>query len=535
MVVGAFWCVVLIGIPFWWKTTEVYRADLPMAEIESWQSSNTRRFVIPTTMHIHLPATLEHTDHHLLDSLQTVLEHRLTELQPSSPCLDFTVSVRTAFWQNQENEDVSQLLERHKEGHIGEYHVYMTTLSSPADTEKHHVIIGNQRTSVIETSVLTKDTVITTVLQVVPNIFFKEFDLLSKTACGEQDVVKNDVDNMRPFKYSSRYQITFSLMNNNPTGTIVDWDIRRAVNNYLYPFLNELSCLYNFTVDSQIQNYASLTMTPKYKQRQDKPSYYYFEPQQLPHFVNSAEWNLASTISSYPTVNFILYIPSTEESPLRIHDAQGNPLLSNAFLIPRWGGIAIKNVPSSAQHGDHYQLALKDLQPIMKVFIAQLRGLMGIQELKAGTDDMNVSFIPARQSGVTILEKDNLIRKRTIENVVNAISTLKSLAQLVNEIPNMVVLDHIDLQVRQSLHALNRVGEALRLGDYAKALRESIEAVELSEKSFFDPTMVSMLYFPDEHKYAIYMPLFVPVSVPLIMALIKQVKKLRGSPKAKTE
>lgn len=127
-----------------------------------------------------------------------------------------------------------------------------------------------------------------------------------------------------------------------------------------------------------------------------------------------------------------------------------------------------------------------------------------------------------------------MIRTRTLENVVNTISTLKSLAQLVDEIPNMVVQDHINSKVRKSLGALDLVSQALRKESYVEALQRSIEAVELAEKAFFDPTMVSMLYFPDEHKYAIYMPLFVPISVPLVMALLKEIKKLKQQQKKRT-
>lgn len=122
------------------------------------------------------------------------------------------------------------------------------------------------------------------------------------------------------------------------------------------------------------------------------------------------------------------------------------------------------------------------------------------------------------------MEKDTLVRRRTVENVVNAASTLHSLAQLVEEIPNMVVLDHIGRLVRESLQALDITCKALHRGDYEKAVAQSIDAIDLAEKAFFDPTMVSMLYFPNEHKYAIYMPLFVPISVPLIMAVIKSKK-----------
>lgn len=104
---------------------------------------------------------------------------------------------------------------------------------------------------------------------------------------------------------------------------------------------------------------------------------------------------------------------------------------------------------------------------------------------------------------------------------------MKSLGQLVDEIPNMVVQDHISSKVQQSLNCLDAVRQSLEHEDFMDALRHSIEAIELAEKAFFDPTMVSMLYFPDEHKYAIYMPLFVPTSVPLISALIKEIKKLK--------
>jgi GPI-anchor transamidase subunit S len=42
---------------------------------------------------------------------------------------------------------------------------------------------------------------------------------------------------------------------------------------------------------------------------------------------------------------------------------------------------------------------------------------------------------------------DAVVKQRIAENVVNSIATLKSLAQLVMDIPNMVVLDHIRTEV----------------------------------------------------------------------------------------
>lgn len=40
--------------------------------------------------------------------------------------------------------------------------------------------------------------------------------------------------------------------------------------------------------------------------------------------------------------------------------------------------------------------------------------------------------------------------------------------------------------------------------------------------------MLALLYFPDEHKFAIYMPMFLPVSVSLLAALMRHIKDSRA-------
>lgn len=59
------------------------------------------------------------------------------------------------------------------------------------------------------------------------------------------------------------------------------------------------------------------------------------------------------------------------------------------------------------------------------------------------------------------------------------------------------------------------------------------EAYILSDSAFFDPTMLALLYFPDEHKYAIYMPLFVPILLPILSAIFKEFKRYRQVNKPK--
>ena len=54
----------------------------------------------------------------------------------------------------------------------------------------------------------------------------------------------------------------------------------------------------------------------------------------------------------------------------------GQPHPTNAFLIPRWGGIVVRDPPQSER------LDLDDLHPIMEIFLAQLRALLGVKETR---------------------------------------------------------------------------------------------------------------------------------------------------------
>ena len=57
-------------------------------------------------------------------------------------------------------------------------------------------------------------------------------------------------------------------------------------------------------------------------------------------------------------------------------------------------------------------------------------------------------------------------------------------------------------------------------------LQNSIQALILSSRAFFNPGMLAMLYFPPEHKYAVYTPLFAPISAPLIVATLKELASI---------
>jgi len=139
---------------------------------------------------------------------------------------------------------------------------------------------------------------------------------------------------------------------------------------------------------------------------------------------------------------------------------------------------------------------------------------------------------------------DALTRHRAIENTKGAQEALTSIIKLVDQIENMPVKDDVKDDVEQALNALERVrygwtfdeeNSLVDENDFqvfsAESLQDtfknSAEAMTLASRAFFNPGMLALLYFPAEHKYAVYTPLFASAVIPLFVATLKEVATWR--------
>lgn len=127
---------------------------------------------------------------------------------------------------------------------IGNYFIYVS------QSDKVDIHVGNQRTSHVQIKDMAR--IAETLSTIIPPVYLGEYENLGNIACHIEKKDKNDVASMRVFKYSSQYEMTFSLMNNDPENKRMDWEIRESVQAYLAPFLKEVSVVSNFTIDSQV-------------------------------------------------------------------------------------------------------------------------------------------------------------------------------------------------------------------------------------------------------------------------------------------
>lgn len=203
-------------------------------------------------------------------------------------------------------------------------------------------------------------------------------------------------------------------------------------------------------------------------------------------------------------LHVLVYVPPPQRSPLVVLTPDGNVSPTNSFSIPSWGGVIVVNpqqhdVPGNKSIGGRgggrhvedgleggegaEQLDDKMLEKIAGVAAAQLRVLLGLGEqpgsaLEGGQEgssgssgstsggggsakqkgedglhgstrgDSTVQHVATPRSGFAAWEVDSLVRCRMAYDVVEAGRVLRSLAAVVQELPNLEMPDLIGQQVR---------------------------------------------------------------------------------------
>lgn len=237
----------------------------------------------------------------------------------------------------------------------------------------------------------------------------------------------------------------------------------------LQPFLKSISPVANFTVKSQWLYMVELGVQPK-----KFGNHFALLEEQLPHIVTPLEKKLWSHLSSRPCINLVIYV-SECGTPLHVYDNAKRTVPSNSFINPSWGGILILNPGNKDCSNGVYTPNYKQIIP---VFITQLRKLFDIENTE-------LSYFKRRQAEKMI---DSSRR------------TLKSLAQLLLEISSIVISDEVADRINVAIKAAAEAEIFLKNGNLDDGLNKAKIAFWNSEGAFSDPSLLALLYFPDDQK-----------------------------------
>ncbi|GFX11059.1 GPI transamidase component PIG-S [Trichonephila clavipes] len=511
---------ILIGVPLWWKTTEVYRYPIPYDECQNLLSK-IMKHTIPVKLVIEDQSVQQGL---LWEELLNLSNQRNKD--PLQPIISFQWSMSSASDEELEiinkfhsisdldstlflNDKISGN-NKHKKGY-GQPEIVILNENYSKDSK---FTIGRGRHGYIINKESFKDLAHSINVLARKMAQVERLQKLYTPASSYGGDKKPDKDRMRYLRSSQKFDMTFSLIVPEPQVLEIHWNIEAAVNAYLKDVLEELELISAINVKSQVLYMTSLPISTQ-SSIGEKGKEFIVQSDHLPSLINPIEAKLGSDTSVHPNLNFVLYIPTRDQTPLQIYDTKGQPLHTNAFLLPQWGGFMIYNCPISENATLPYPFTLNS-ETFMQVFLSQFRLLLGLSEVNSLSDDTCQVL-----SGPVIRkwEMDFLLRKNAQEQLSASISSLSSLSQLLQTIGNIVIRDDVGQKIHFALSSSKDSLRYLEEGYLLEGFLKAQSAFVSSDEAFFDPSLLALLYFPEDQKYAIYIPLFLPISLPVITSM----------------
>ncbi|KAI0149622.1 phosphatidylinositol-glycan biosynthesis class S protein [Hypoxylon sp. NC0597] len=481
-IVASFWFIVLfLGLPIWWKTTTIYRADLPLSQMMDWADGRACDPVFPLKVAVDAPSLQR-------DEIENLVRITQQALDTTNDFKGHHIQLEASWSANGD----------HTNDRTHDSNNALTIYLNPGDVATSSL---NSRSPVLEVT-YTPDLIpapdaassgfATYLATQLREAFSEERDVMSyllatssmpfeQRALGPPQGLTDTLSKRmtRSLKYSRTYHLTFSLFTSGPVPS--SWDIESAIDEYMKPILDMLGPIHNFTIDTQVQLYATPGVQSQVLSKED-----------LSSFINAAEWPLSPSIGGAPTVNFVVFIGN---QTIGTASETGT---SQSWLIPQWGSVYLLPPPST----DHVPSELLK-QPVL-TFTSHLLSLLGTP-----------------QSGSLPMRLSTLTRIRSADLLLRASSSLGSLARLSLALPSISIPSSVADGVAKSMHHLQLA--CSNLGGIEGLEHARIADVE-AERAFFEKSMVGQLYFPEEHKIAVYLPLLGPVGVPLLIGLLNQIK-----------
>ncbi|KAG7139812.1 GPI transamidase component GPI17 like protein [Verticillium longisporum] len=418
-VILSFWAIALcFGVPIWWITTSIYRANLPLSDMLDWADGKACRPVFPLSIAIEASSLQDQEAQNLLRQTQ----HALDDLNDfSGHHLRLQLAPRS-------NDAADKQ---------GKQELALTIRLTP----------GESTAAALDPNSAVLD--VTYPPSAVPSA--------SSSTSSLASYIANELRST----YAEEQSIISYLLSTSPGAS----EPRSKALSPEVAMLDVLSPIHNFTMDTQVQLYATPGAQADVLGKDD-----------LASFINAAEWPLSPSIGGAPTINFVLFVGN---QTVGTEPGSEN---SQSWLIPQWGTVYLQALPPAVA-----RVSSADLKQPMLTFAGHLLSLLGTP-----------------QTGSLPLRLSTLTRIRSADLLLRASSTLGSLARVSQALPSISIPGSVADGVAKTMRHLELACASL---GGLEGLEHARIAEAEAERAFFEKSMVGQLYFPDEHKIAVYLPL----------------------------
>lgn len=498
---------IFIGIPLWYKLTNIYRATLPVEYIQTLHNARFKE------IHLTIPVFIKSDTYRFPDIHDAVQVQVNYLLRSKRQYVDWSLEIfpynetliSTEYDSNRDNYHVVDLV-------LDEFIGY----SLPYDSMVTTIYFNDE-------SVASNDLPFFIAQILVEHTFQIEYNQwILKPGQTEPNQYSSVLDsNQFAINYTPNIHLSISLLNGNDNP--VSWEIDKSLTKIFTPFRELISPLYNFTVDTQIDHFNDLNLN-KLSQI-DNPTWH-----DLSHIIDLSELSSNNYFVEQNAINLVIVFPSKNNdlNGLKIlHESNNNdssstttaaPVEWGSFVVPRWG-ILIVNKSSLEANS---LITEEYLNPILLKFIKDLLSFLGIANNSnkgTNTDDKDFEYTSP------YLVIDSLKRIRIIENLNKSIDTLWSLVKLTEQFKQMTVPKEVLQDLTDALDTRLELIDLLNNPsngsdkDWSKGLIMSNQIVKNCERAFFHGEMLQQNFFPQEHKLAVYLPLLGPLTVVILSGL----------------
>ncbi|KAL4110970.1 hypothetical protein PRIC1_002654 [Phytophthora ramorum] len=540
-IVGAFVVFALLAAPVAWHLTQVERVDLPVQRIQrlSWEKS---RFGGPDEFLVDIysfgsgsSSTPPSSAPNVAYSTQQL---QLNEEQKN----ELQVAVETGL---QATDDALETL---LTVHQKRFSVFLLC-DEKAATSAAVLTVGKHRHAWTSQCQVTKgDTVHSAIERLVQRHVYPQEQ--------EKSVNKQQVE-AKTARRSLNYRLQFSLLKENP---VTPWteDLPALVDQYVGRFVLKVGAVANFTVETQVVQYARLAkeITPSADGTE-----FYLSAEDLKQFKSANDFLDASVLEDREQVlHFMAALPDLVHAPLFIRpdgEEQKKRGLVTSFELPGWGIAVILNPhvlnakPSinASEEAQAAETKRRELQRVMGLFISEFRTLLGVPSFthrqreedtaSRAASRRRLQFLPSPADGIADWELDVVMRSRFTKLMQTAIETLQSTVELVETLPELSVLERVQMRVETAVTRLEAIlcdsnqQNCVEASDLRSLLAMARQASELTDAAYYDHTMIRQLYFPQEQMLGVYAPLLAPLILPFLLGLVRELKRFKAKRAAK--
>uniref|UniRef100_A0A0A9XXF0 GPI transamidase component PIG-S n=1 Tax=Lygus hesperus TaxID=30085 RepID=A0A0A9XXF0_LYGHE len=252
--------LLVIGIPLWWKTTEVHRAALPYSQIEAMDPSS-----VTIRMKIWVSASSPTRTSNIIMLLKSSLvDHQVLKVDalPLKMGLD----------------DVTfEVFEKHNSRWLPETLGNLILVEVPS-LNGSDILFTNDRIVYFS-----PNADVNVLARLVKEHLLHDYNLVSKVVSivSPQNLSVKDDTFLNALRASPSYDVVLTVINSDPEHLAVNWDVASDLRRYFQPLLNQVDDISSHHVKSQWLYLLDLGETPK----MDSAGVNVLSFSQLPHII----------------------------------------------------------------------------------------------------------------------------------------------------------------------------------------------------------------------------------------------------------